>query len=121
MMLPAPKKNAKSKFKDLRNPDWWIKDERSRKERYRNKLLLEKLINKYAKRNIKNILKDLITLELQAFTRTKKGHEYTEFESLNNWNNSDNAAKKGTNTQSIVRCDSHDQREGKKKKKKGGS
>ncbi|MDE5419140.1 hypothetical protein L3049_14160 [Labilibaculum sp. DW002] len=107
----------KSKFKDLRNPDWWIKDERSRKERYRNKLLLEKLINKYAKRNIKNILKDLIALELQAFTRTKKGHEYTEFESLNNWNNSDNAAKKGTNTQSIVRCDSHDQREGKKKKK----
>ena len=107
----------KSKFKDLRNPDWWIKDERSRKERFRNKLLLEKLVNLYAKRNIKNILKDLILLELQAFARTKKGYEYTEFESLKNWNKPDNAQKKGTNAQRIVGCDSHDQREGKKKKK----
>jgi len=110
-------KKYKSKFKDLRNPDWWIKDERSRKERHRNKLLLEKLVNQYAKRNIKNILKDLILLELQAFSRTNKGYEYTEFESLKNWTKPDNAAKKGTNAQRIVQCDSHDQREGKKKKK----
>ena len=112
--LPA---KYRSKFKDLRNPDWWTKDERCRKERNRNKLLLEKLISKYAKRNIQNILKDLISLELSAFSRTKKGDEYTEFESLNKWNKPNHAAKKGTNTQGIVRCDSHDQREGKEKKK----
>jgi len=105
----------KSKFKDLRNPDWWIKDDRCRKERNRNKLLLEKLVNQYAKRNIKNIVKGLISLELSAFSRNKKGDEYTEFESLNKWNNQNHAAKKGTNTQRIVRCDSHDHREGKKK------
>ncbi|MCZ4693897.1 hypothetical protein [Ancylomarina euxinus] len=107
----------KSKFKDLRNPDWWIKDERSRIDRHRNKLLLEKLVTLYAKRNIKNILKDLISLELQAFTRNKNCYEYTEFESLNNWNKSDNAKKSVTNAQRIVGCDLHDQREGKKKKK----
>jgi hypothetical protein len=107
----------KSKFKDLRNPDWWIKDERSRKERFRNKSLLEKLVNLYAKRNIKNTLKDLISLELQDFTRTKKGDECTGFESLKTWIKPDNAQKKGTNTQRIVGCDSHDQREGKEKKK----
>ena len=104
----------KSKFKDLRNPAWWIKDDRCRKERNRNKLLLEKLVNKYAKRNLKNILKDLISLELQAFARRRKGDEYTAFKSLKNWNNKNNAAKKGTNTQRIVRCEFHDQREGKK-------
>ena len=108
----------KSKFKDLRNPDWWIKDERSRKERHKNKVLLEKLINQYAKRNIKNILKDLILLELQVFSRSKKGYEYTEFESLKSWNNPNkNAQKKGTDTQRSVMCDSHDQREGKKEKR----
>jgi hypothetical protein len=107
----------KSKFKDLRNPDWWIKDERSRKERFRNKSLLEKLVNLYAKRNIKNILKDLISLELQAFSRNKKGDEYTGFESLKTWIKANNAAKKGTNAQRIVGCDSHDQREGRKEKK----
>ena len=106
----------KSKFKDLRNPDWWIKDETSRKDRQRNKVLLEKLINKYAKRNIKNILKDLVTLELRAFSRNKNGYEYTDFEPLKNWNSLEgNAQKKGTNTPRIVRCDNHDQREGKEK------
>ncbi|WP_372640214.1 hypothetical protein [Ancylomarina sp.] len=107
----------KSKFKDLRNPDWWIKDERSRIDRHRNKLLLEKLVKLYAKRNIKNILKDLISLELEAVTRNKNCYEYTEFKSLNNWNKPDNAKKSVTNAQRIVGCDSHDQREGKKKKK----
>lgn len=107
----------KNKFRDLRNPSWWIKDERSRKERSKNKKLLEKLINKYAKRNIKNILKDLISLELKAFTRNKKGYEYTEFEPLINWNSSkNNAEKKGTNTPRIVRCISHERSEGKEKK-----
>jgi len=95
----------KSKFKDLRNPDWWIKDERSRKERHRNKLLLEKLIKLYAKRDIKNILKGLISLELQSITRRKKGDEYTAFERLKQWCLENHAVKKGTNTQRIVGCD----------------
>ncbi|GAB7086049.1 hypothetical protein JCM15579A_21450 [Marinifilum fragile] len=112
--LPA---KYKSKFKDLRNPDWWIKDERSRRERHRNKLLLEKLINQYAKRNIKNILKDLISLEITCFLRSKKGYEYTTFESLKNWNQTNNAQKKGTVTQRIVCADSTDQREVKKEKR----
>lgn len=107
----------KSKFKDLRNPAWWIKDDRCRKERNRNKLLLEKLVNQYAKRNIKNVLNELVLLELSAFVRNKKGDEYTEFESLNNWNNKKNAAKKGTNAQRIVRCDNHERSEGREKKK----
>ncbi|RKD96753.1 hypothetical protein [Marinifilum flexuosum] len=102
-------KKYKSKFKDLRNPDWWIKDERSRKERHRNKLLLEKLIKLYAKRDIKNILKGLISLELQAITRRKKGDEYTAFEKLKKWCSENHAVKKGTNAQRIVGCD--DQRE----------
>ena len=105
----------KSKFKDLRNPAWWIKDNRCRKERNRNKLLLEKLVNQYAKRNIKNIVKDLVSLELSAFARNKKGDEYTEFESLNNWNNRNNAEKRGTNTPCIVRCDNHEHSEGERK------
>jgi len=108
-------KKYKSKFQDLRNPKWWIEDKRCRKERNRNKLLFEKLVNQYAKRNIKNILKDLISLELQAFSRNKKGDKYTEFESLNKWNNQNNAEKKGTNAQRIVRCESHEHSEGKKK------
>ncbi|MBI9058388.1 MAG: hypothetical protein JEZ01_11555 [Labilibaculum sp.] len=111
--LPA---KYKSKFKDLRNPDWWIKDERSRKERQRNKLLLEKLISQYAKRNIKNILKDLISLELKAFSRSKKGDEHTTFEALENWNITKNAEKKGTNAQCIVCADSTEQSEVKEKK-----
>ncbi|MDM8159056.1 hypothetical protein QUH73_04400 [Labilibaculum sp. K2S] len=111
--LPA---KYKSKFKDLRNPDWWIKDERSRKERLRNKVLLEKLIDKYANRNIKNILKGLISFELKRFSRSKKGDEYTGFESLENWNNTENAVKKGTNTHCIVCADSTEQSEVKEKK-----
>ena len=108
----------KSKFKDLRNPNWWIKDERSRIDRQRNKELLEKLIKTYAKRDIKSILKDLISLELSAFTRTKKCYEYTEFEPLKEWNCLDkNAQKNVTNTPRIVRCDNHEPSEGKEKKK----
>lgn len=109
----------KSIFKDLRNPDWWIKDDRCRKERNKNKKLLETLINKYAKRNIKTILKDLILLELQAFSRTKKGDRYTEFENLQSWSkpNSKNATKKKTDTPCIVWCDSTDQGEVKKEKR----
>jgi predicted nucleic acid-binding Zn ribbon protein len=108
----------KSKFKDLRNPAWWIKDERSRKERSKNKLLLEKLINQYAKRNIKIILKDLISLELQAFSRSKNGYEYTEFDVIKKWNSSkNNADKKGTDTQRIVRCTFHERSERMKSKK----
>lgn len=109
-------KKYKSKFRDLRNPNWWIKDERSRIDRQRNKQLLEKLIKKYAKRDIKNILKDLISLELEAFARNKKCYEYTEFESLKNWNKAKkHAAKSVTNTQRIVCADSTDQGEVKKK------
>jgi len=108
----------KSKFKDLRNPDWWIKDERSRIDRQRNKELLEKLIKKHAKRDIKNILKDLILMELSAFARSKKCYEYTDFESLSNWNKpKKHAAKSVTNAQRIVRCDLSDQREEKENKK----
>jgi len=111
-------KKYKSKFKDLRNPDWWIKDERSRPDRKRNKDLLEKLIKKYAKRDIKNILKDLILLELSEFSRNKKRYEYTEFEELKNWNNPEiNAQKSVTNTPRIVRCESTDQGEVKKEKR----
>ncbi|MCY1634396.1 hypothetical protein [Marinifilum sp. D737] len=111
-------KKYKDKFRDLRNPDWWIKDERCRKERNQNKKLLEKLIDKYAKRNIKNILKDLILLELQEFSRSKKGYRYTEFESLffPSINNTKNAEKKVTNTPCIVWCESTDQGEVKKEK-----
>ncbi|WP_461641253.1 hypothetical protein [Labilibaculum euxinus] len=81
--LPA---KYKSKFKDLRNPNWWIKDQRSNTNRQRNKEQLEKLIKTYAKRDIKSILKGLISLELSAFTRTKNCYEYTEFEPLKKWN-----------------------------------
>ncbi|WP_321319609.1 hypothetical protein [Labilibaculum sp.] len=108
----------KSKFKDLRNPDWWIKDQRNNTNRQRNKKLLEDLIKTYAKRDIKNILKGMILLEISAFARTKKCYEYTEFEPLKKWNCLDeNAQKDVTNTPRIVRCDNHDQREGKEKKK----
>ena len=111
-------KKYKSKFKDLRNPDWWIKDQRSRIDRQRNKQLLEKLIKTYAKRDLKNILKGLISLELEAFARSKKCYEYTEFESLKNWNCLiKNAAKSVTNTQRIVCADLSDQREEKENKK----
>jgi len=110
-------KKYKDKFRDLRNPNWWIKDERSRIERHRNKALLEKLVNQYAKRNIKNILKDLISLELQFFTRSKKCNGCTDFESLKSWNNPKHAVKSVTNTQRIVCADSTDQGEEKKKKK----
>ena len=110
-------KKYKSKFKDLRNPNWWIKDKRSRIDRQRNKELLEKLIKKHAKRDIKNILKDLILLEMSAFARSKKCYEYTEFESLKNWNNPKKHATKGvTDTPRIVWCDSTDQGEVKKEK-----
>ena len=113
--LPA---KYKSKFKDLRNPNWWIKDQRSNTNRQRNKKLLEDLIKTYAKRDIKNILKGLISLELSAFTRTKKCYEYTEFKPLKQWNCLDkNAQKDVTNTPRIVRCDNHDLREGKEIKK----
>ncbi len=113
--LPA---KYKSKFKDLRNPNWWIKDQRSNTNRQRNKEQLEKLIKTYAKRDIKSILKGLISLELSAFTRTKNCYEYTEFEPLKKWNCLEkNAQKDVTDTPRIVRCDNHDQREGKEKKK----
>ena len=108
----------KSKFKDLRNPNWWIKDQRSNTDRQRNKELLERLIKTYAKRDIKSILKGLILLEISAFSRSKKCYEYTEFESLKNWNALNiNAVKSVTNTQRIVCAESTDHREGKEKKK----
>ncbi|WP_461640552.1 hypothetical protein [Labilibaculum euxinus] len=108
----------KSKFKDLRNPNWWIKDQRSNTDRQRNKESLERLIKTYAKRDIKNILKGLILLEISAFTRSKKCYEYTGFENLKNWNCLDTNAKKSvTDTQRIVCADSTDHREGKEKKK----
>lgn len=108
----------KSKFKDLRNPDWWIKDERSRIDRKRNKELLETLIKKYAKRDIKNILKELILLELSAFSRSKKCNVYTGFENLKNWNNPKvDAQKSVTNTPRIVWCESTDSKEVKKGKR----
>ena len=108
----------KSKFKDLRNPDWWIKDDRSRIDRKRNKELLETLIKKYAKRDIKNILKELILLELSAFSRSKKCYEYTEFENLKSWNYSKvDAQKSVTNTPRIVWCETTDPREVEKEKR----
>jgi hypothetical protein len=108
----------KSKFKDLRNPDWWLKDKRSNTERKRNKELLEKLVSQYAKRNIKNILKDLISLEFSNVARTKNCHKHTEFQALNGWKNLKMHAQKSvTNTPCIVWCESTDQGEVKKEKK----
>ncbi|WP_421921162.1 hypothetical protein [Marinifilum sp.] len=110
-------KKYKGKFKDLRNPNWWLKDERSRIDRQRYKELLEKLVNKYAKRNIKNILKDLISLEISNIARTKNCYEYTEFQVLNGWNKLKKHAQKSvTNTPCIVWCESTEQGEVKKEK-----
>ncbi|WP_321310549.1 hypothetical protein [Marinifilum fragile] len=108
----------KSKFKDLRNPDWWIKGIKSRVERQRNKEKLERLIDKHAKRDIKKILKDLILSEIEEFSRSKKCYEYTEFEELQKWQKSNsNADKSVTNTPRIVRCGLTDRREVKKEKR----
>ncbi len=59
-----PKKH-KSKFKDLRNPDWWLNDKRARNHVSTNRKLLEGLVNKYASRNIKSLLLACVIDELK--------------------------------------------------------
>jgi hypothetical protein len=103
-------KRYKSKLKSMSNPRWWANDACARKSRQRNKILVETLVDKYAKRNIKTVLKDFILLGLQDFTRTKKGHDCTGFETLKEWEHyktrlDKNAEKEGTNTQRNIMCD----------------
>ena len=106
-------------FKNLRNPNWWINEVKDRKERNRNKFLLEKLIDKHAKRDVKKILKTLILKEYEAVTRTKIEDVCTVIDIIEETKSPNllHAQKKGTFAHRIVGGKRTQRSEGTQKKK----
>jgi hypothetical protein len=109
----------KEKFKNLRNPNWWLNEVKDRKERNRNKLLLEKIIDNHAKRDVKKILKVLILQEYEAVTRTKIKDVCTVIDIIEESKRPElpHAQKKGTFAQRIVVCKRTQRSEGTQEKK----
>ncbi|MCT4644817.1 MAG: hypothetical protein N4A74_07515 [Carboxylicivirga sp.] len=94
----------KEKFKNLRNPNWWLNEVKDRKERNRNKKLLEKIIDNHANRDVKKILKSLIIKEYEQVTRTKIEDVCTTIDIITSERNSHkpHAPKVGTHAHRIV-------------------
>lgn len=109
----------KEKFKNLRNPNWWMNEIKDRKERNRNKVLLEKIIDNYAKRDVKKILKALILQEYEAVTRTKIEDVCTVIDVIEETKSPElaHARKKGTFAHRIVGGNRPQRSEGTQKKK----
>lgn len=81
----------KKKFLNWRNPKWWREQKMTRKARNQNKINFEKLIQKYAKYDIKNLLKQKIINEFSSV-----------IESSNFPINNNTQKKQGTLAASIV-------------------